>query len=143
MKTVYSLRDDKKQIADVQEASLSPKPFGLKATQGLFGSDIWRQNIQTGKIPLIQFTGIITKLMRTGMHNEYPCFEMKLANGETFDYDCKVMNRADRKLYQVGNKIKISFVFQPLKKTIETPSGFQKDVRCLIEIRVEESLNKT
>ena len=141
MKTVYSLRDDKKDIADVQEASLSPKPFGLKADQGLFGSEIWWENIQNGKIPLIQFAGTITKLFFSGMDYE-PCFEMIMPNGKTFEYDCLVNQKADRKFYQVGNKVEILFVLQPLKTPIETPAGLEKDVRCLIEIKIEENPGK-
>ena len=138
MKTVYSLRDDHKHIADVQEASLSSKPFGLKPTQGLFGSASWWKNIENGIIPLTQFTGFITKLFRSGMHNEYLCFEMIMPNGRTLDYDCKVMNSKDRKLYQVGSKIEISFVFQTLKTPIKVGTDYETEVKCLIEIRVEE-----
>jgi len=141
MKTVYNLRDDVKHIADVQEASLSPKPFGLKAKQGLYGSEVWWQNIEEGKIPLIKFKGKITKLFTSGMDYE-PCFEMKMADGKTFEYDCVATKKSDKKLFQVGNDVEISFVFHPLKTPIETPTGFQKDVRCLIEIRIQENPTK-
>lgn len=41
MKTIYHLLKNRQLIADAQAASLSPKPFGLTTTHGLFGSDQW------------------------------------------------------------------------------------------------------
>ena len=59
MKTVYYLRDDLDYVAKVQTASLSPKPFGLKVTHGLFGSEEWWRSIETGVVPVIRYAGTI------------------------------------------------------------------------------------
>ena len=141
MKTVYCLREDRDHIAAVQTASLGPKPFGLKPTDGLFGSDIWWQNIETGVIPLVRLAGTITRLFRVGMHNDTECFEMVMPDGRTFQYDCKVAHRKDRKLYQVGRKVEFSYVRQDLKKPAMTTTGEIHDThsRCIIEIKIDEA----
>jgi hypothetical protein len=138
-KTVYSLRADRDYIAKVQAASLSPKPFGLKATNGLFGSGEWWQNIETGVIPLIRFSGTITRLLRTGMHNESESFEMLSADGKNFQYDCVAADRKDRKLYQVGSRVELSFVRQELKQPVLTTTGEVRDThsRSLVEIKID------
>ena len=139
MKIVYSLRDDRDYIAKVQAASLSPKPFGLKATDGLFGSEQWWRNIEAGIIPLIRFSGTITRLVRTGMHNESESFEMLTPDGTSFKYDCIAADRRDRKLYRVGSRVELSFVRQELKQPVMTTTGEVHDThsRSLIEIRID------
>lgn len=141
MKTVYRLREDHEFIAAAQAATLSPKPFGMKATNGLLGSDTWWQNVENGHIPLVRLTGTITRLFRTGMHNESECFEMIMPDGETFHYDCKVAHRKDRKLYRVGGKVVFSYVLQELKTPVMTTTGEVYDThsRCVIEISVDEA----
>lgn len=97
---VYSLREDRQQVADTQAASLSPKPFGVKQTHGLFGSEEWWRKIEAGVIPLVRLRGRITWLFRVGMHNDTSCFEMTLPDGHTFAYDCLAINRRDRRHYR-------------------------------------------
>jgi hypothetical protein len=139
MKTVYSLREQHDYIAQVQTASLSPKPFGLKATHGLFGSEEWWRNIETGVIPLTRYSGTITRLLRTGMHNESQSFELLTDDGQTFQYDCVAADRRDRKLYRVGARVELSFVSQELKQPVRTTTGEIHDThsRSLIEARVD------
>lgn len=139
MKTVYHLRDDGVHIADVQAATLSPKPFGLKATRGLFGSDEWWRNIETGVIPLIRYSGTITRLLRTGMHNESQSFELVTDDGQTFQYDWVAADRRDRKLYRVGARVELFFVSQELKQPVRTTTGEVHHTfsRSLIEARVD------
>ena len=139
MKTVYNLREDRDYVAKVQAASLSPKPFGLKATDGLFGSDQWWHNVETGVIPRIRVTGVIARLLRTGMHNESESFEMLTSDGKSFQYDCIAADHRDRKLYQVGSRIELSFVRQELKQPVMTTTGEVHDThsRSLIEIKID------
>jgi hypothetical protein len=141
MKIVYSLREDLDHIAAVQAAVRSPKPFGFKATNALFGSDIWWQNIDTGIIPLVRLTGTIARLFRAGMQNESECFEMIMPDGQTFQYDCKVAHRKDRKLYQVGRKVEFCYVQQELKRPVMTTTGEVCDThsRSIISIKIDET----
>ena len=138
MKTVYHLRHDRAQIADVRAATLSPKPFGLKATHGLFGSDEWWQNIEAGVIPIVRFAGTITRLYRTGMHNESQSFQMRMDDGKTFDYTCVVAYRRDRKLYRVGARVELCFVSEELKQPVFMTTGeiYSTHSQTLIEARV-------
>lgn len=139
MKTVYHLRDRNDYIAQVQAASLSPKPFGLKVTHGLFGSVEWWRNIETGLIPVIRYSGIITRLFRAGVHNESERFEMVTQDGQSFEYDCISIDRRDRKLYRIGARVELSFVSQELKQPVCMTTGEIHDThsRSLIEARVE------
>jgi hypothetical protein len=139
MKTVFKLRDQRDYIAKVQAASLSPKPFGLKATHGLFGSEEWWRNIETGVIPVMRYSGTITRMFRAGMHNESECFEMVTEDGQSFQYDCIAADRRDRKLYRVGARVELSFVSQELKQPVRTTTGEVHDThsRSLIEARVD------
>jgi hypothetical protein len=139
MKTVYSLRNHGDYVARVQAASLSPKPFGLKVTHGLFGSEEWWRNIEVGIIPVIRYTGKITRLFRAGMQNESECFEMLTNDGRNFQCDCVATDRKDRKLYRVGVRVDLSFVLQELKQPVLTTRGEIHDThsRSLIEAKVE------
>jgi len=140
MKTIYQLRKNRQFIADAQAASLSPKPFGLKTTHGLFGSDQWWQNVEAGVIPQIRKVGAITRLFRAGMHNESQCFEMVCQDGEKFEYDCVAANRKDRKLYKVGVGVELTFVESELKQPLLYTDGRIADThsRTLIEARIDE-----
>ena len=140
MKTIYHLRQDHKHIENVQAASLSSKPFGLKVVNGLFGSEDWWHNVDTGVIPLIRHTGTITRLFRAGMHNESECFEIVGSDGQIFHYDCIALNRRDRKLYKVGAYVELVFVRQELKQPVLTTTGdiYDTHSRCLIEVRIKE-----
>jgi hypothetical protein len=139
VKTIYHLREDRKHIEKVQAANLSPKPFGLKVVNGLFGSEEWWHNVETGAIPLIRYTGTITRLFRAGMHNESECFEIVDPEGQAFQYDRIALDRRDRKLYRVGAYVELTFVQQELKKPVLTTAGDIADThaRCLIEIRID------
>ena len=141
VKTIYNLREDRGRIAKAQAASLSSKPFGLKATHGLFGSEEWWHNLETGVIPLIRRTGNITRLFRAGMHNESQCFEMGVTGGQKFQYDCVAMDRTDRAVYKVGAYIELLFVEEELKQPVLTASGAVYDTHShiLIEIRISKA----
>lgn len=138
MKTVYSLRNRHDHIAQVQAASLSPKPFGLKATHGLFGSAEWWCNVEAGVIPVIRYSGTVTRLFRAGLHNESECFEMVMEDGQIFQYDCMATDKRNRKLYRVGARVELSFVLQELKQPVRTTTGEVHDThsRSLIEAKV-------
>jgi len=144
MKTIYHLRKDAEHIAKAQAASLSPKPFGLNATHGLFCSEEWWENIEAGVIPRIQKTGTITRIFRAGMHNESQCFEMVCQDGGKFEHDCIAANRKDRKLYRVGVRIELTFVESELKRPVLYTDGRIANTHSssLIEVRIEEELSE-
>jgi hypothetical protein len=140
VKTVYHLREDREHIAKTQAATLSAKPFGLKPADGLFASDEWWHNLDVGVIPVIRYAGSITRLFRSGMHNESECFEIVSPDGQTFQYDCVALNRRDRKLYKVGAHVELAFVRQELKHPVLTTTGdiYDTHARCLIEVRIAD-----
>lgn len=140
MKSIYHLRQDFKYVEAAQAASLSAKPFGLKVVNGLFGSEEWWHNVETGVIPLIRYKGTITRLFRAGMHNESECFEIVGSDGQMFHYDCISLNRRDRKLYKVGAYVELAFVRQELKHPVLTTTGdiYDTHSRSLIEVRITE-----
>jgi hypothetical protein len=140
VKTIYQLREDRDRIARTQAASLSAKPLGLKPVNGLFASDEWWRNVDTGVIPVLRYAGTITRLFRSGMHNESECFEITSWDGQTFQYDRTALHRKDRKLYKVGAYVELAFVRQELKQPVLTTTGdiYDTHARCLIEVRITE-----
>lgn len=145
VKTIYQLREDRELIADIQAASLSPKPFGFKPVNGLFASDEWWHNLDVGVIPLIRYAGTITRLFRSGMHYESECFEILNSDGQTFQYDLIALNSRDRKLYKVGAYVELAFVRQELKHPLLTATGdiYDTHARCLIEVRITDGLHRS
>lgn len=145
METIYHLREDREQIANTQAASLSAKPFGLKPTDGLFASDEWWHNLDVGVIPVLRYAGSITRLFRSGMHNESECFEIVRSDGQTFRYDCIASNRRDRKRYKVGAYVELAFVRQELKQPVLTTTGdiYDTHALCLIEVRITDGTHRT
>jgi len=137
MKVVYSLRSDTQHIADVQAASLSPKPFGIRPSPDLFGSAPWWKKVESGLIAASTLTGTITKLSRVGMHNDTATFEMRTSEGGTFEYDCVASTKRDRRLYRVGAEIEFSYVLQPLKDPSRALPGRGGCVLCPIEIKLD------
>lgn len=140
MQLVYSLKNelasDSGQVATAQALTLDlSRPFGLKGTFGLFGSDEWWQSIEAGRLQKTELEGVITLLGRVGMHNESPVFNAHLDNGDHYTYDTVADTKKGVKKYIVGKRIKIVLVRDPLKSP-STSRGTHSE--SVIEIWVDE-----
>lgn len=140
MQLVYSLKNeltsDPGQLAAVQALTLDlSRPFGLKGTFGLFGSDEWWQSIKTGRLQKTELSGVITLIGRAGMHNESPVFNARLDNGDHYTYDTVADIKKGIKQYIVGKRVKIVLVREPLKNP-SASRGTHSDI--VLEIWIEE-----
>lgn len=140
MRLIYSLREELKahpqQVADTQALTMDEsRPFGLKGTYGLFGSPEWWANIKRGVAPVKTLTGQITRLYREGTHNEGLGFEMTLDDGANYMYSCVANRRRDLSAYQVGKRIELAMMFDPLKTPMPGAAG-EPDTHSRIVLNV-------
>lgn len=131
MKTVYQLRGNQTYINHVQQASLYREDCGLRITHGLFGSDEWWNNIETGELPLICVKGTISRVYMSGM-NDWPEFELVTSEGEKSRWTREVDNREFDSYYREGFRVEVDYVIQRRKRDL----GIGLDSKCVIEIRI-------
>lgn len=124
---VYDLKEDKRRIKLIQDATLNSWTAGLKKEHGLFASDKWWSAIEDGRTPKISLEGIISRVYMSG-HNDFPEFELTSESGrrsfERFGED---------RYYIVGKKIKVIYVIQKHKFLALTPKS-----EILLEVWIEK-----
>jgi len=113
--TIYCLKDDKKYLSDLQNASKDLRPdIGLEISEfGLIGNPDWWEAVQDGRIPTEVVEGKVSKVYKTG-HNDFPQFDID-SNGKITSW----MQYGNWQYYKVGNIIKISYVLQKFKKPLK------------------------
>ena len=128
MKKIYDLRDDKRTIKLIQDATLNTKNFGLKPEYGLFGSEEWWEAIEDGAIPKKVLEGIISRVYMSG-HNDFPEFEVTALDNNKTSWE----RRGHDKYYVLGRKIKIIYVVQKFRQ----PLRIQTDSHNILEIWID------
>jgi len=128
---IYNLKDDKRRIASIQNASLNAgSDSGLKVQDGLlFGSEEWFKAVETGGIKSHILNGIISKVFTSG-HGDFPEFEIETEHGKT-----SWMRYGIDGEYTVGRKIELTYVEQPYKRPIAVLGPISK---CVVLIKVEK-----
>jgi hypothetical protein len=132
---MYDLRSEAEHIAQVQEATLTTKDYGLEQTHGLFGSTEWWKHIEDGTLPLQTLKGEITRTWMGSM-GDWPMFEMRNDDGSLHEFTREQPRDGslDHK-YAVGRPVEIDFVWQCFKK--EAPDyGMPKEHKVVVAIRV-------
>jgi len=132
---VYQLKEDQRLIQQVQRATRTTENFGIEPTHGIFGSDEWWQNIESGRLALHTLKGKITKVYMSGMgpKGDWPEFKMVSDTGEESSWT-RMMHLAEQdQLYRVGAPIEIDFVWQQHR-----PKSFDHgaEVRQVLEVRI-------
>lgn len=145
MKTIFSLREqinqDPAYVAAVQARTLdnSSLPGGLKGTYGLFGSEVWWENIAKKVANVIRLDGVITRVYFEGMHNEGRGFEMRREDGSVYKYSCVANEKKNLKRYTVGKKIELIYVVEELKNPIQVgAAGLENYTDTILEISIED-----
>jgi hypothetical protein len=142
MVTVFQLRKAKQHIEDVQRATLTTWRFGVAKTHGLFGSDEWWRNIESGKLPVHTLSGVITRLFMGGMRDT-PEFTMRSDDGRESNWlryanDEQAPNLYVSKkledLYEVGRRIEIDYVLQ--RRRFFGYGSFFRRHKVVIEMRI-------
>ncbi len=124
MKLVYLLSEELKEnpgrVALTQALTLdSSKPYmGLNGTYGLFGSREWWDNIEKRAMPLLFLSGVIQRTYVAGqdVSPEDNSFSLLLDNGAVREESIyNHTKEEDRKLFVVGSRVEVVYVFDELK----------------------------
>jgi hypothetical protein len=142
MLTVYSLRDkiekDLEYLKLVQALSLNTsKPdMGLSTRLGLYGSQEWWKNVESGLIPRANYSGIITETYYAGMDSDrrHNSFRMKTDDGRAYSYGMVPEHSSYKGLYRPGHRAEIVTIFNELKR--RNRDGTPELLESPLEIRL-------
>ena len=104
MRKVYDLREDRRIIELIQDATLNTEDYGILSDHGLVGSDDWWRAIERGELPVHSVEGIITNVYMAG-HNDWPEFEVDGGNGKI-----QWERLGDDSEYVVGKPVRVEYV---------------------------------
>ncbi len=135
MVTVYQLCQNKQHIEAMRQATLKTWKFGVARTHGLFGSDEWWKNIESGKLVTHTLRGVITRLYMGSM-NDWPMFSMRSDTGKDLDWSRYANSKELADSYAVGREIEIDYVLQ--RHRLFSDLSFLKRHEVVIEIRIGE-----
>ena len=135
MNTVYRLKDDQKNIADIQRATKTTDEFGIEPTHGLFGSDEWWRNIATGQLVLQTLKGVISSVYMSG-HNDWPEFEMVDENDNKSSWTRVANSQELDNSYLAVHSIELDFVVQR-HRTKSWDRG--AETKCVVEVRISDA----
>jgi hypothetical protein len=143
MKLVYSVcnevRDNPAKVAAAQKLTLNKKRSqGLKGTYGLYGSQEWLDNLQSGRIPQRKVSGIIRQAYKDGMYesDNANTIEIETELGSVEHMSIYANNDNDILLFQKGKKVEVSYFIEDLKR-IEVTTGENKTYDFVYEMKVE------
>ena len=135
MVTVYRLRQDKQQIDAVQRATSNTWKFGVAQTHGLFGSDEWWSNIESGKLVIYTLRGTIGKIYLGGMRDT-PEFIMRSEDGKETSWLRCANNKELDDFYAVGRRIEVDYVLQ--RHRFFSGLNYLRRHKIVLEIRIGE-----
>ncbi len=115
VRLVYDLRSDQERVSLTQKATLTTTDFGIEQTHGLFGSDVWWQEIEVGNLPIHTISGTITRVYMGSM-NDWPEFEITEEDGTTSNWTRESNSKEQADLYLCGRKAEIDYVVQHLRR---------------------------
>lgn len=127
MRCVYSLARDlelnprKAELA--QKLTLDPaRPtMGLKGTCGLFGSEDWWRNVDSGKLAAKRVAGVIVDAYVAGqdLTENINTVDVEGEDGAVRSVGIYVNNPLDVSLFKVGADVEIVYVLDELKSSID------------------------
>jgi len=113
--------------------------MGLKPTHGLFGSDEWRESINSGRIRTVHVTGTIRELIFAGQDARWGdninSFKLEKDDGTTVLEGIYVQEKVDRKLFRVGAKVSCWYALLELKGQ-PAPDGTVDYAETVLEMAV-------
>ena len=123
MKRVYmlteELKSDPKQVELTRALTLNPnKPqMGLKGDYGLFATEEWWNNINTGVMPLERVSGIIVRAYEAGQDHEgvNNTVDVKLSDGSIAQVGIYTNDAKDVAHFKVGHAVSIVYALDKLK----------------------------
>lgn len=144
MKVVYSLRSDLEKdparVLETQALTLNDaRPMlGLKGSRGLFGSDEWWSNVESGVIDVAYVTGVIKELYVAGQERlDHPNeFELTLDDGGLRSEGILVDDPGLISEYVPGRRVRIKYAYDELKCPL--PDGRPQYLDLVLEIAIGE-----
>lgn len=133
MVTIYQLRQNKQQIEAVQRSALKTWKFGIARTHGVFCSDEWWKNVETGKLAVRTLRGIVTRISMGSM-GDWPLFNMRSNTGKDFSFSRYANGKDLDDLYAVGRMIEVDYVLQRYRPFSDL--SFLKRHKVVIEVRI-------
>ncbi|MDT3527889.1 hypothetical protein ROV86_07195 [Stenotrophomonas pavanii] len=142
MKVVYSLRNDlakdPSRVLDTQSLTLNDaRPMlGLKGNKGLFGSEEWWSNIDSGVIEGECVMGVITTLYVAGQDRlDHPNeFDFILDDGSSRSEAILTDDPNSISAYAPGRKVRIQYAYDELKCPLRNGCPQYLDLVVKIEI---------
>ena len=126
MSVVYQLRQNRRFIEQVQEATLHSEDSGIVPEHGLFGSDEWWAAIADGHLPTHTIRGRISQIYMSG-HNDFAEFEVDDGVART-----SWGRQGDDSWYVVGRSVQIDYVLTRFKLPLTNQTHGQTVLRILI-----------
>ncbi len=144
MKVVCSLRNDLEKdpskVRDAQSLTLNDaRPMlGLKGNRGLFGSEEWWSNIESGVIVGECVTGVIGSLYVAGQERlDHPNeFEFTLNDGSSRSEAILMDDPNSISAYAIGRRVHIHYAYDELKCPLR--NGHPQYLDFVVKIEIEE-----
>ena len=145
MKLVFELKlensRNKQHVANVRSLTLNKNnPLGLQGKYGLYDSDEWWSNIESGILPNKIITGNIIRVYKAGQDSsdEFNSFELILDSGEKWSSGIYVNDNSDLELFKIGKKVSILYILEKLK----TGEVIDLVVEMIIEIDLPQKVGQ-
>ncbi|MDZ7551574.1 hypothetical protein RGC63_07800 [Helicobacter pylori] len=126
------LKDDPSYMELIQSVTLDQsKPYiGLKGNNGLFGSDIWWDNIKKNVIRTNIIKGKIVRLYNAGQDSleSYNSFDLLLSDGSIWSESIYINNRLDNDLFKIGSLVCIFYAHDERKQSISGDISYSDTV---------------
>lgn len=133
---VYLLSEDRKRIAQTQDATLNSADFGVLSEHGLFGSDEWWAAIEDGHLPVHTVRGVICAMLMESM-NDWPVFRILAEDGSVTESITREAFPNTWQLYQLGSRVIWKYVETRPKKPIQ---GLSETHKTTIEVWLAETV---
>lgn len=134
------IRDDPNYVTLIQAVTLDKnKPnVGFKGCNGLFGSELWWENISNKIIKTSVISGEIIRLYEAGQENsgENNSFDLLLQDGSVFSEGIYVNEESNRRFFKIGNFVHIFYAHDERK--ITGANGEKSYSNTVVEMAIDE-----
>lgn len=121
---VYSLKEELRtnpeRVRLTRTATLdqSRPSIGLSSESGLYGSEEWWRNIESGRIATEVRTGVVTGTFYAGMDSDQPhnSFEYEDEAGKHWESDFWVGPKEGAQIYRPGVRVRLTYIVLPMKR---------------------------
>ena len=142
MKKVFDLRDElranPRRVEKTQALTLDQaKPhMGLRGTYGLFASQDWWNNVDSGRMPLLRLAGVVERVYVSGQDEvEANTVDIRSADGSLHSVGIYLNDGSDLPLFRIGSAVEIVYALDELKQQ-PAPDGGVNVSKVALEMAV-------